>query len=81
MYSFYAADSGIECVAYGPNFGIASTTGPTELNCAGQKISLISYGIPIVQTSFPNTTGDKQNLHSTSVSIPDQLVSDVRKSA
>jgi len=64
MYSFYAADSGIECVAYGPNFGIASTTYPTSLNCAGQTISSISYvAPPIVQTSFPNTTSDQKEFN------------------
>lgn len=39
MYSFYAADSGIECVAYAPNSGIGSSTDPTPLTCGGQTIT------------------------------------------
>jgi hypothetical protein len=52
MYSFYAADSGIECVAYGHNFGIASTTAPTSLTCNGQTINAPAYTAS--GPSYPN---------------------------
>jgi len=66
MYSFYAADSGIECVAYNskdPLSTITSSTSPaSSFTCAGNpsiSLSPSSYVTPTMQTSFPNTTGDQ----------------------
>ncbi len=52
MYAFYAADSGIECVAAS---GVPSSTAPTAINCNTQ-IPSISYGNPNppISTPFPD---------------------------
>jgi hypothetical protein len=58
MYSFYAADSGIECVAYGPNFSIASTTATgTSLTCNGQTINTPTYNVVSTPSFITNANG------------------------
>jgi hypothetical protein len=45
MYSFYAADSGIECVAAAYNASTISTTTGATISCAGSSLS-VSFGAP-----------------------------------
>jgi len=55
MYSFYAADSGIECVAAS---GVPSSTMPIAINCNTQSFTPpVGYSSPNPPVSYPDQTG------------------------
>jgi len=66
MYSFYAADSGIECVAYNAaSLNILSSSTVATFNCAGNSISLSSssyvpWSPASIQPLYPNQSPTDQ---------------------
>jgi len=59
MYSFYAADSGIECVAF--NSSVYSTTTSSTLTCGKSSFSIV-WPDKITDSRFPNQYGSYYEL-------------------
>lgn len=73
MYSFYAADSGIECIALNANDVLNSTT-TISINCAGQSINTSFQPVPNnPPSSLYNTVAMESTL---GFSSSDQSLSD-----
>lgn len=68
MYAFYAADSGIECVA--ANQGVLSTTSPGSLMCNGQTINVTYSPNNPNQNTYNLGSGPMSSIFGASINMP-----------